>query len=300
MPTLYTHYYFGKEVLNNLNIKLQKNINKEIKYYDMFNQGFDNLYYYHKNWSYYKNLGINAHKKNIPSFFNNIITYIIDNNEQNNYILTNMLYGFINHYILDTILHPFINSQVKYLNIPHAKIEYMLDIYLYKQNYSKWNNKLYKELIPHLKFDNNLINLIDYTFLNTYQINNIGKIFNISHNNGYFIYRYFITDKHGIKTKLYKFIDKLIPKKKIMLSNYAFNTKLFNKDILNLEKMSWNNPKNKKEEYNYSLLELYDISLKLAIKFNNLAFEILNGTKNIKSFTKLIEKVEIKNIQQLL
>ena len=55
MPTLYTHYKIGKKVLDKLDKPLKENIQKNINYYYIFNQGFDNLYYYHKHWEYYKN-----------------------------------------------------------------------------------------------------------------------------------------------------------------------------------------------------------------------------------------------------
>jgi len=62
MPALHTHYEFGQEVLKKLNKKIQKEINTNISYYNMFNQGFDNLYY-HFRWKYYRIFGIRAHKK---------------------------------------------------------------------------------------------------------------------------------------------------------------------------------------------------------------------------------------------
>ena len=125
----------------------------------MFNQGFDNLYYHFK-WNYYKSFGIKAHKINIPNFFENILIYIKENNLQNNNIITNFLYGFINHYTLDTLMHPFINYQVKNLNIPHTKIEFMLDSQI---NLNFKINK-YKVLIPKLKFDKELQKFINIIF----------------------------------------------------------------------------------------------------------------------------------------
>lgn len=204
MPALYTHYKFGKDILNKL--KFKNEITKDIKYYNMYNQGCDNLYYHYK-LNYYKIFGIKAHSNNIDDFFKNIFKYINDNNLNNNPKITNIIYGFINHYALDTIIHPYINYQVKNLNIPHTKIEYMLDYYLYQKNKSKWDNKIYKTLIPKLKFDKEVIKFINYIFEETYNEKNIGNIFNISHNNSYYIYRYFISDIHNIKKSLYKIID---------------------------------------------------------------------------------------------
>ena len=142
MPTLYTHYKFGNDVLNKLNNNQKESIKKEIKYYNMFNQGFDNLYYYHIHWKYYKNFGVRAHKKKVDIFFKNIFKFIKENKLENDSSITNMIYGFINHYTLDTIMHPYINYQVKNLKIPHTKIEFMLDaIYINNNPKFKWKNK---------------------------------------------------------------------------------------------------------------------------------------------------------------
>lgn len=296
MPALYTHYKFGQDVLNNLDNNLKEKINKNIAYYNMFNQGFDNLYYYFK-WSYYRKFGIKAHKTNIDLFFTNIFNFIKENNLENNSIVTNVIYGFINHYTLDTILHPFINYQVKNLNIPHTKIEFMLDYYLISLKNKKWKSNIYNTLIPRLKFDNDLINLLDYTFLNTYNIENIGKIFNRSHNNGYYIYRYFITDIHNIKTKFYKIIDLILHNEDIKLSENTF-TKTIDLRILNSDKLVWHHPNNKKETYNYSFQELYDYSLNICIYLCNIANDVLNNNLKTEKFINLITKIDLKNIQE--
>jgi len=299
MPALYTHYKFGQDILNKLNKPIQKKINTNIEYYNMFNQGFDNLYYYPFKWNYYKNFGINAHKYNIDIFFTSIFKYIKDNNLQNNQKITNLIYGFINHYTLDTILHPYINYQVKNLNIPHTKIEFMLDYYLYTKNNLKWKNKIYKTLIPKLKFPKELLNTINYLFKNTYNENNIGKIFNKSHNCCYYIYRYFINDLSGIKTFIYKIIDFFINSKSFKLHKNTF-TKNVDLRILNLQKNSWNNPKDKSEVHNYSIIELYNYSLKICLKLNKEAYKVLNNKKDIQDFIKLLNKIELKNIEQFL
>lgn len=296
MPALYTHYKFGQDVLNNLNFNLKENIKKNIEYYNMFNQGFDNLYYHFK-WSYYKNFGIKAHKRNIDIFFENIFTFIKNNNLEDDSIITNVIYGFINHYTLDTLLHPYINYQVKNLDIPHTKIEFMLDYYLFKKENDKWKNNIYNTLIPRLKFSQNLIELLDYTFLNTYDKENIGKIFNRSHNNGYYIYRYFITDIHNIKTKIYKIVDFIRHNSDVKLSQNTF-TKNIDLRILNNNKLLWNYPNNIKETYNYSFIELYDYALNICIYLCNKANDVLNNNLNIKEFTNLITKINLKNIQE--
>lgn len=294
MPAIYTHYKFGQDVLQKLNKNLQNEIKENLNYYNMFNQGFDNLYYHFK-WIYYRNFGIKAHNHNIDNFFKNIFEYIKDNNLKNNQKITNLIYGFINHYTLDTILHPYINYQVKNLNIPHTKIEFMLDYYLFSKEYVKWNNKIYKILIPKLKFDNELENFLNYIFNKTYKEKNIGKIFNISHNNGYYIYRYFITDLYGIKTFFYKIIDFILRFKNFKFSKNTF-TKKININILNIEKNNWHNQKKKNEIYNYSFEDLYNKARILATKLNKEAYQVLHNKKDLHEFIKKINNIDIKNI----
>ena len=297
MPALYTHYTFGQNVLNKVNKNLQKEIKENIDYYNMFNQGFDNFYYYHFKWQYYRDFGIRCHKKKIDLFFTNAINYIKENNLQDNSICTNMIYGIINHYTLDTIIHPFINSQVDNLNIPHTKIEFIIDSYLYKYiSNDKWHNSLYKTLIPKLKFNNDLINLLDYTFLNTHNEEHIGKIFNRSHNNGYYIYRYFINDYYGIKTKIYRIIDFILRRDDNFFSNTTFRIKESNDEILNMNKNTWHHPSNKEKTYNYSLEELYIYSLKNAVKLNNLAYKVIHNKEDINKLINEIKQINLDNI----
>ena len=301
MPTLYFHYKFGHNVLDNLSNEQKQSINSNIKYFDMFNQGFDNLYYYPYKWNYYRKFGVRCHKKNLDIFFTNLITYIKENNLQNDSSVTNMLYGFINHLTLDTIMHPYINYQVENLNIPHAKIEFLIDFYIYENLYhTKWQNKLYKALIPRLKFTDNLLNTIDDVFINAYNKENIGKIMNKSHNTGYYIYRYFITDIHGIKTFFYRLADIIFRNKDFKFSKTTFYNKGFRKELLNREKNNWHHPRDDKEIYNYSLKELHDMAYKIALKLNKLAYQVINDKKDIQEFINIIQLLDIKNIQELL
>ena len=209
MPTVYTHYKFGQDILNKLSKKQQTSIRENINYYNMYNQGFDNLYYHFK-WQYYRKFGVKCHKHDFDLLIKNVINYIKNNNLQEKSEITNFLYGIINHYTLDTLVHPLINYQVNALNIPHTKIEFMVDNFLYYQENEKWHNKFYKTLIPRLKFNDDLKMFLDTIFEETYQEKNIGQIFNRSHNNGYYIYRYFISDRLNIKNKFYKIIDLII------------------------------------------------------------------------------------------
>lgn len=297
MPALYTHYKFGQDVLQKLNKNLQKEINENINYYNMFNQGFDNLYYSLKNWQHYREFGSSSHKHDIDTFFYYAFNYIKDNKLENNSKVTNLIYGFINHYTLDTIIHPFINSHVKKLNIIHAKMELMLDLYLYiEYPRLKWQNKYYKKILPKVKFTKELNDLMNYIFENTYNEKNISKIYNNSYHNSYYLFKYFVSDMHNIKRFFYKIIDKLFKKKKIILAQNTFNQD-FDIRILNENKLKWSHPKNKNEIYNYSFEELYNKARILATKLNKEAYQVLHNKKDLTEFIKEINNIDIKNIR---
>jgi hypothetical protein len=295
MPALFTHYKLGQDVLNNTKKEIKDEIQSNIKYYNMFNQGWDNLYYHFPKWDYYKHVGYMSHDQKVKLFFKNAIKYIKDNKLENNSKYTNLLYGIINHYVMDTIIHPYINYQVKSLKINHTKIEYMLDNWIREDK----NNKIYKTIIPKIKFDKEYITYINYIYKNTYNLDNMGKVWNRSHNNGYILYRYFINDRIGIKTFLYRIVDLFNPSKFKFHEN-TFRINMFDKRLLNIDKKEWNHPKNKSEKYNYSYEELYNYSLKICIKLNNIIYNIFHNNKNVNYLLNYIDKININNIQELL
>ena len=295
MPALFSHYRLGQDVLKNTNKTIKNDITSNIKYYNMYNQGWDNLYYHFSKWNYYKHIGYISHKKNVTSFFSNAIKYIKDNNLENNSKYTNLVYGILNHYTMDTIIHPYINFQVKNLGITHTRIEFMLDSNIRTDK----KGSIYKSLIPKLKFDKEYKKFINYIYENTYGKENIGNIWNRSHNNGYYLYRYFINDNHGIKTFIYRIFDIFNPSS-FKLHQNTFYIKNFDTRLLNKDKLSWHHPDNKDEVYNYSLEELYNNTLKICLKLNKLAYKVIHNKEDINVLLDLIDKINIKNMQELL
>ena len=295
MPALFTHYEYGQEVLMKLDKSISDSIKSSVEYYNMFNQGWDNLFYYLPRWNYYRHLAGVAHKKKIREFFYNLITYIKDNNLESNSDVTNMVYGFINHYTVDTIIHPLVNSEVKSLGIPHSRIEFMIDTRIRKNK----KRGYFKTVIPRLKYSKELLNTIDYTFLTTHNYRNVGKIMNRSHNTCYYLYRYFISDNTGIKTFLYKIVDFITPFKGVKLNEITYYFKSFDERILNNKKKVWKHP-SKEEEYNYSFKELYDICKSISLKLIPIAYNVINNKEDIDKLLNLIDLINIKNISKLL
>lgn len=297
MPSLFTHYDIGQKTLNILNKKIQNEINKYIDYYNYFNQGWDNMYYLQPFNSNYRKLGVKSHKKNVPAFFCNMVKFIKNNNLEDKNYLSNTIYGFMNHYITDTIIHPYINYQVKNLGIPHTKMEFMLDRYINK-NITK---KDFKTVTPKIYFYNELINMLDYTFLNTHGEKNIGKRFNKGRKNGYYLHRYFGYDKHGFKSKFYKILYIIPIFKRISVSDLTYyKNHYFDERILNKEKISWHHPNNENEKYNYSLEELFEITIKIAKKVNTEIYNVIHKNGDINKLYELIDSINLKSIGVIL
>ena len=136
MPSLVTHYVFGKDVLNKIDCKYV-DTNK----YLLFNQSHD--YLYHTKKKVYRELAKKGHHNKTKDFILNIIKYIKDNKLEKDKNSISFLYGIINHFVLDSTCHPLIfyyggsyrkgdKTTNKYRGI-HAYIEMNIDLYILMQ-----------------------------------------------------------------------------------------------------------------------------------------------------------------------
>lgn len=292
-----THAYFAYDVYQKFNVKKRKILHNYIENIKTYSQGHDILFFSNKT-----NLRKRAsfyHKKKTKLFFINMITYIKKNNLENNYDVISFLYGYICHYCLDYTIHPYItykggifkaNKKETYkYNSKHSEIETYIDCYMINKR-ENINNKLFK---PH-KFCFNynkpckdLVNLINHTFYKTYNDKNIGINYFKSLKNMKILYRIMRYDPNGYKLKLYKFIDKLLPKnyKKLYPVSYAQNLDN-NEYFLNPKKNKWNHPRYKNEIYNYSFIELYNKALKDTLNIINAVDKVLYKNTDIEYLDK--------------
>ena len=295
---------------------ITKNINLDVYY--IFAQSFDNLTYYNffKPWQDHKinKLGHLAQRTKTNDYFKNILDYIVDNNYQNNPDLLAYFYGSICHYVLDSICHPFIIYQSGYASLAkkyqglHEKNEVMIDAIMYQEKtHQKLKNaSLASTLLPKIKFSKELLDCLDYTFLKTYNTENMGKIYHKSYQTGHFILKFFVTDHTGLKKQIYKIKDLFGPKRYQYLS---FHLKKLDRSILNEEKEQWVYPTNSKIKKNASFYDLYNEALKEAdnlIKTTDKYFKkqitldkLLKEFKNKSYVTGLNweEKSEFKNFK---
>lgn len=295
MPSSITHGYFATDVYNKL--KSKKNI--DINRLKTFSQGPDILFFYHSfNINKAKDirkLGKKVQRINTQLFFYNLIKYIVENNLENNTDVINFLYGFILHYSLDSTVHPYVfyktgvynkrkKETLKYKN-KHDEMEKYLDNYMINKNEkikpSKF--KIHKYIFDLKRFDEKLNKAIDYTFINTFNVDKVSKYYYISlriMNLSYYLLRY---DPYSIKKHIYKAINKLFPFLKINVEVLSYAKEYINKeDYLNNEHKTWNHPCIIEEKYNHSFDDLYHIAINKAIYLIEETNKILYDNKNIE------------------
>ncbi len=280
MPATYTHNRFAKDIYSNLDENLQKELKNNYTELMLFAQSFDNLYFYnfyfHKGKKYRK-LGNYAHKNNVNDYFKNIITYILKQKEIKPEYKA-YLYGSLAHYILDKNMHPYVfyktgtffprKVETHKYNGLHTKFEFMLDAIFYNYDYkiSYKKNNIVKEKFPKIIFSTDLKNIIDYSFKETFNEKNIGKIFNKSYLDYRLALKYIYQDKSGLKKNLLKVFDKLTGKKIQNMQWHSMHIVSLDYSILNIERKKWIYPANKNKSSNKSVIDIYDDSLKEILK----------------------------------
>lgn len=307
MPSSMTHNYFMQDIYNKLEKKLKEKIVLEDA--KTFAQGPDIFYFYNmclgKKSKMYRKNGNYMHKHNVNLYFNNIIKYIKENNLINNKQCLSFLYGSVAHHILDSTVHPFVfyktgifkkgnPSTYKYSGL-HQEMEYYLDAYMIFQNEKKEAKdfKMYKHMLNNNKLEDNTLNLIGNTIEETYDFENMDKIYEKCIKDMKLFYKLFNYDHFGIKKFLYTLTDFLTPKKFIRKKKFSFYlTHKSKKHYLNLEKNEWNHPIDIYETYNYSFIELYIIAIDKTLNIIKEIDKLLQDNKlNTNKINNLFQNI---------
>ncbi|MFA5602996.1 MAG: zinc dependent phospholipase C family protein [Bacilli bacterium] len=308
MPSTFTHSIFVLDVYDKFDEINRERLKNNIEELKLFAQGPD-VFLFHDIAKLTRKkavwiLGKTVHRNNTKDFFINVVSYIKKNKLENNYSVIAFLYGFICHYVLDSTCHPFIiyktgvynkdnRESLKYIGM-HDDMESAIDAYFIK-NKLKIKARKYKphNYISELKeFSPELNKIIDYTFKETFEWDNVSKIYFKSYKRMKKLYKLYRYDPFKIKRTLYSFIDKITPKKirdlKWISYNYDYKRKLH---YLNLEKQKWNHPLDKNETYNYSFIELYVIACSKAVNIINEVNKVLYKKGSIKDLDKVFTNV---------
>lgn len=286
MPNIFMHAQFALDVYDRLDIDTKCFLVDQKKNLKTFAQSVDPLFLYDikKSKSRIREFGHYFHKNKSQEFFVNLINYIKYNHLEHKPEIIAFLYGFLSHYILDSTMHPYIYYKTGLFNKENKKTykyrgkhhlsEVYLDKYFIKlrKNINPVKYKLYEDLNTE-SFSKDLKDVIDITFKETFDVNNMSKFYYKSIINMKSLYKLLRYDPHGIKLFFYKIINKLTPNNiaiDFRYVSYYYNEKNLS-HYLNLDKKKWNYPTHKSKTYNYSIIDLY---LKALHKCTNIIIEI--------------------------
>lgn len=303
MPSIVTHYLFSEEVKNKSSKNIQENLNKAKEIYNIFAQSFDNFFYYNlltpKKGKEIRKFGNLAQRENINLYFKNIILEIKKKKLQKNPEILAYLYGSLTHYILDSNCHPFVIFHAGWIDEEHPnykyrgnheKIEVNIDAILYQE---KTGNPLFKAklgntLLPKIKFSPLLIDTLNHVFKNTWNQENLGKIYEKSTLQGHYILKYLVTDHHGMKKSSYKLFDLIFSKNKTKYQNLSFYIKNPKIEIMNRKHELWSNPVDNTLTSFESFDDLYQKAIKETLKIFDLTEKVLNETINLENYLQIL------------
>ncbi|MGM0378259.1 MAG: zinc dependent phospholipase C family protein [Bacillota bacterium] len=226
MADFWTHYYVGKQILENYNRLNNKSFILGCQNSDLF------FYYKFKIKTKPPNLGQLIHNNQIKKTFEKLFEYLIEN--KNLLITKSYIYGFITHYILDKNIHPYINSKSDF---NHKRLEADIDTYIVDKFLNKSIFQMNSKDI--LYFDKNYNQIHEfYKFINEEIFNTKynKKVFKKSISNFRFFHKVF-NNKTNFKRKIIIYFFKLF---KLDLKSYFYRRKKYielPEDILKIDKI---------------------------------------------------------------
>lgn len=310
MPATAVHAYFAQD-LNDILPKEIKN-KLDVDRLKTFGQSTDSLMFYNlfsilpgKNIRDFQKY---FHTNKTQEFFINLINYIKENDYTEDIDVSSFLVGAICHYVLDSTLHPYIyyktgyfnkndKSTYKYNNV-HTFMETFLDNDMIKRRESinPYKFNISKFSFDTSKFSNELNDTIKYTFKETFDVDNMDKIYYKSlkqMRNSIFIFR---QDRYGIKKFFYKLADTFTSKRVFRFEAISYHYPLNDRhNFLNENHKLWRNPCDYSLTSEESFLDLYLKALKLAKVMICASFDYING-KDIELEKVFINKSYITGL----
>ena len=320
MPATITHAYFGKDIYDVLDNNIVDKL--DLSRVMMFSQNTDSLMFYNLisllPGKKIRKLSKYCHNNNTRDFFINLLNYVKANNidDKDTY---SFIVGFICHYVLDSTIHPFVvyktgifdrknKATYKYNNV-HAFMEAFIDNDMVKRregiNPYKYNtNKLFNTKA----FSKDLNNTIKNTYLNTYNVNDMDKIYYKSLKQMKWDLYLFRRDPYGIKKFFYKLIDTITPRSCYRFEAVSYHYPLEDKNnFLNSNNDLWRHPTDYDKTSTDSFIDLYIKALEEAKNIITSSFEYLNGkdidlnkvflNKSYLTGEDCLEKKELKYFQ---
>lgn len=292
MASTITHAYFIMDVYDKLDTRLKSFLIDKKELLKTSSQCMDVLFFYNitkfNKGKRIRDFGEYFHDNNTYEFYETLINYIKYNGYGSNKDVMAFLYGMLSHYILDSNIHPFIIYKTGNKNMLHPEVESYFDNYLIrlKEGIIPYKFKCYNYCFNVKKLDNTLKEVINFTYKEVFDINNMSKFYLKSIKDMKSFYKIFRYDPTGIKYKFYKFVDLVCPKSFRRKSPLSYHLKI-DESYYNLDHKTWYNPTTKKIKSNKSILEIYTHSLNEAVTtINNINEYIYNDKGNLKDILK--------------
>jgi len=144
MPTTYTHYRFGKDVIDSLPRQLKADVKNNRQLFDIGVHGPDILFYTKSPFKdHVRKTGTGLHHQSAEGFFRNsakVIRKAADKSAARAY-----LYGLITHFVLDSESHKYVEKMIQESGVGHNEIEAEFDAYLLEKD--KYNPHTYNRTI---------------------------------------------------------------------------------------------------------------------------------------------------------
>jgi hypothetical protein len=132
MPTTYTHYKFGKDVIEALPRSLKESIVKNRQLFDIGVHGPDILFYIFSPFKgNVRSTGTGLHKQPSREFFEHSKEII--KNSHDPVAARAYMYGFITHFVLDSECHKYVEKMIQASGVGHNEIETEFDAYILRQ-----------------------------------------------------------------------------------------------------------------------------------------------------------------------
>lgn len=310
MPSTITHSYFILDVYNKLDIDTKMLLKDQKEKLKIFSQGLDPLNFYssikHKKAKSVRNFSETFHTTKTKEFIITLINYIKYNYYSYNPEALALLYSYISHYVLDSTIHPYVyyktgefnkkNKETYKYNSKHHELETSIDRYLIKEK-ENINPKNYKHYLYNFNLDglsDNIKEILNFCFKETYGIQNFDKAYIKSIKNMKKAFKLFRYDPLGIKKTAYYVFDFITPKKILNTKFLSYNyTPYKDYSFLNDNKKTWYNPCDKKKKSNSSFNDLYKQSIKNCVSLINSVNDYLYDRKKV-NLDKIIKNTSCK------
>lgn len=300
MAEALTHYYFFKEVINNLDDKYINQLN--IKDYKLFlySNILDIPKYYNlrKFRAYDYNLKFKLHNQSTKKLIEELVKYTRKNSYDADNIL--LLYGVVSQYVLDKNINPFIISRAgiyKKQDIASIKnkfnrniLEKAIDSLLLKdnENLDILDIDLTKKFNGAFKFNFLDLNMLEEAINNTYFFSNAFTYYRVSIKNFKLFSRKMPLHINKLRYIFQKSFREYGHKQHEYIKDYSV---LEDKDYLNNAKSNYPNCTTNAMS-NYSFTELYNKAIEEAkVYFNALNKYLFLHDK--KSFDKTFENISL-------